>query len=86
MIKKIIVISMLLLILVLFMITIEDININTSTKDYLFENGLRQTGSNNLVTAIYLDYRLYDSIYEAGILLVTVSGIIFMSKKDDDVL
>ncbi|MBS4536489.1 hypothetical protein GOQ29_12750 [Clostridium sp. D2Q-14] len=86
MIRKVVILSMLLLILILFMLTIEDININTSARDYLFENGFRETGSNNLVTAIYLDYRLYDSIYEAGILLVTVSGIIFMSKKDDDVL
>lgn len=86
MIKNISVLLMLIIILIVFMITISDFNINTYTKDYLMENGYMETGSKNLITAVYLDYRLYDSIFEAGILLVTVSGIIFMSKKDDDVL
>ncbi|MBS4538354.1 hypothetical protein GOQ27_07750 [Clostridium sp. D2Q-11] len=86
MIKKILVLLMLFTILVFFMITISDFNINTYTKDYLLENGYKETGSQNLITAVYLDYRLYDSIFEAGVLLVTVSGIIFMSKKDDEVL
>lgn len=86
MIKKTFILIMLSIILITFMITISDLNINTYTKDYLFKDGYRETASRNLVTAVYLDYRLFDSIFEAGILLVSVSGIIFMSKKDEDVL
>jgi len=47
--------------------------------------GLEETASYNLVTAIYLDYRLFDTYIEATILFVAVGGIIFMSKRDQDV-
>ncbi|MDA0871991.1 MAG: hypothetical protein O2987_03865, partial [Firmicutes bacterium] len=43
-------------------------------------NGYLDTGSRNLVTAIYLDYRLFDSLFEAGILLVAVSGVLWISQ------
>lgn len=55
---------------------------NDATKDYFFEHGFEETGSNNLVTGILLDYRLFDSLFEAGILLVAVSGVIWVSKHD----
>ncbi len=35
-------------------------------------NGLEETASYNLVTAIYLDYRLFDTYIEAIILFVAV--------------
>ncbi len=40
---------------------------------------------NNLVTAVYLDYRFFDTLFEGLLLFITVAGIIFMSKKDDEV-
>ncbi len=40
----------------------------------------------NLVTGIYLDYRLYDSIFEATILFVVATGIIFMVRKDEEMV
>ncbi len=55
---------------------------NSFGKEYFFEYGQEQTGSNNLVTAILLDYRLFDSLFEAGILLIAVSGVIWISKHD----
>ena len=61
-------------------------NIDTSSKDYYLRNTYSDTGSKNIVTGIYLDYRLFDSIFEASILIIAVSGIIFMSKRDDEVL
>lgn len=56
-----------------------------SAKDYYIENTYEETGGRNIVAGIYLDYRLFDSILEAGILLASASGIIFISKKDDEV-
>jgi len=47
--------------------------------------GYEDTAAQNLVTAIYLDYRLFDTFLEATILFVAVGGIIFMSKEDQDV-
>ena len=52
-------------------------------KDYYLENTFEETGSKNIVTGIYLDYRLFDSIFESSILLITATGIIFISKNDE---
>lgn len=57
-----------------------------SARDHIMTNGLAETGARNQVCAIYLDYRLFDSLFETGILLITVAGIIFMAKKDEDVI
>lgn len=88
MIKKLFLILILSVILYYFSLSsFEAIeNIDTFSKDYFFKNTYVETGSKNIVTGIYLDYRLFDSIFEAGILLVSVTGIIFMSKRDDEVL
>ena len=51
-------------------------------KDYYLGHFLEDTGALNSVTAIYLDYRIFDSIFEAGILLIAVTGIIFIAKSD----
>ncbi|HKL10999.1 MAG TPA: hypothetical protein VJ990_06120 [Clostridia bacterium] len=85
MIKKISLILMLSFILIVFSRNLIwlDNNIITESKDYLTENGMADTGSANIVTGIYLDYRLYDSIFETGLLLMTVSGITLIIKKVD---
>ncbi|MFO7887218.1 MAG: hypothetical protein R6U59_02785 [Eubacteriales bacterium] len=85
MIKKITLVGMLVFMLFVFssnILWLED-NIDTTTKDYYIENSLYETGSKNIVTGIYLDYRLFDSIFETSLLLITVSGITFMYKKED---
>lgn len=67
-----------------FYVSIEDLNVlyETFAKNYYLNNGFEDTYARNLVTAIYLDYRLFDSIFEAGILLIAVSGIMWISKHD----
>ena len=88
MIKKSILIIMLIILFVIFSNTAFEAtqNIDTSSKDYYLNNTYSETGSKNIVTGIYLDYRLFDSIFEASILIIAVSGIIFMSKRDDKVI
>lgn len=56
---------------------------NQYTRNYYIENALEETGAKNIVSAIYMDYRLFDSIFEAGILLITATAIIFMTNKDE---
>jgi len=58
---------------------------------YLVENGSRETGALNLVTAIYLGYRAFDTMGETIVLLVAVSGVILFARptegsheEDDD--
>ena len=50
--------------------------------DYFVERGAEETGALNLVTAIYLGYRAYDTLGETVVLLLAVSGVmVFVEKK-----
>lgn len=77
-------VSLLSLILAVFIISIQDLETlyNNAGKLFFAQNGYLDTGSKNLVTAIYLDYRLFDSLFEAGILLVAVSGVLWISQHN----
>ncbi len=55
---------------------------NDEARLYFQTNGFLETGSLNLVTGIYLDYRLLDTLFEAGILLVAVSGVSWIAQHD----
>lgn len=79
-----IIVALLTLILVHF--SKDELDYNTTSKDYYIEKGFEETSSKNLVTAIYLDYRLFDSFFEASLLLIAVAGIAFMGVKDEDLL
>ncbi len=82
--KNIILFALLSVLLIVFMLAMQDLDVlyNSYGRDYYLLYGLEETGSRNLVSAIYLDYRLFDSLFEAGILLIAVSGIIWISKHD----
>jgi len=70
--------------LFVFLVMVIDIErIDSSSKDYFIEESFKEVHSKNIVTGIYLDYRLFDSIFEAGILLVSVAGVIFMTREDE---
>ncbi len=60
-------------------------NFNATSYAYFSTNTYSEIGAKNMVTGIYLDYRLFDSLLEAGILFVVTAGILFMSKKDEEV-
>jgi multisubunit Na+/H+ antiporter MnhB subunit len=48
--------------------------------DYYRHNSIRDTGAHNAVTAIYLNYRVYDTLFETLTLLVSVMAIIHFSR------
>jgi len=52
------------------------------TYNYFTQRTFLETGSENYVTGIYLEYRLFDSLFEAAILFVVAAGILFMSRKE----
>ncbi len=50
---------------------------------YYVSQAYIETGAANVVTAIYLYYRYYDTLFEALLLLVSVIAVIFLSIHDD---
>ncbi len=49
-------------------------------KDY-YQEHLGSTGSRNLVEAILLDYRAYDTFGEVMVLYIAISGVIILGRK-----
>lgn len=47
---------------------------------YYIENGLTQTGAANIVSAIILDYRGYDTFGEAVVLFTSVLGVVTIMR------
>lgn len=52
---------------------------------YFLSKTTIETGSKNLVTGIYLSYRLFDSLFEAATLFAVTAGILFMGRKDEEI-
>ena len=45
-----------------------------------------QIGGENAVTAIYLGYRMYDTIFEALMLLVSIVAVVHLSRHEDTIV
>ncbi|PKM54040.1 conserved protein of unknown function [Petrocella atlantisensis] len=70
----------------LLIISVNVIPLETSTDlfHYYINNFKADTGAGNSVTAIYLNYRLFDTFFETLLLLVSVIGIIYFSRHEGD--
>ena len=49
--------------------------------NFYLEQGLKLTGAANLVTAVILDFRAYDTLGEAVVLFAAVTGVIVVLRK-----
>jgi len=49
-----------------------------STAEHIIKNGVKETGSLNLVTAILYDYRGFDSLGESTVIFAAVSAIVLI--------
>ena len=58
--------------------------VNTYVKDIYLSRFVQDVGGENAVTAVYLGYRMYDTLFEALMLLVSVMGVAHMSWYSDD--
>jgi len=63
----------------LFLSFVPSIDANTYLKDQYIEYFRRDVGGTNAVGAIYLGYRVYDTLFEALMLVVSVVAVIHMS-------
>jgi len=50
-------------------------------RSFILENGYRDTGASNLVSAVYLGYRAFDTFGETIVLLCAVTGSIFFLSR-----
>jgi multisubunit Na+/H+ antiporter MnhB subunit len=48
-------------------------------RDHFFLRGVEETGSINLVSAIYLGYRAFDTLGETIVLVLSVAGVILFT-------
>lgn len=54
---------------------------STPIREYLVTHGEAETGAPNLVTAIYLGYRAFDTLGETIVLLLAVSGVMVFVEQ-----
>lgn len=53
------------------------------TVTYYMNNATKETTAINIVTAIYLNYRVFDTVFEALLLLIAVTAILFIYPIKD---
>jgi multicomponent Na+:H+ antiporter subunit B len=51
-------------------------------RERILADGTQDTGADNLVTAIYLGYRAYDTLGETIVLLLAVSGVTYLMRNE----
>lgn len=53
-------------------------------KNYYIQYFIIDTAALNSVAAIYLNYRVFDTLFETLLLLISVIGIIYFSRHEGD--
>lgn len=82
--RKLIALWLGLLFVLIVIIQVQPLDSATELYTYITTNFQAQTGAENAVTAIYLDYRMFDTLFETLLLLVSVIGIIYFSRHEGD--
>ncbi|GMQ65131.1 hydrogen gas-evolving membrane-bound hydrogenase subunit E [Vallitalea maricola] len=82
--RKSIAIYLILLFFLCISFDIIPIDNATDVLHYYIKNSYRETGSINVVTSIYLNYRVFDTIFETLLLLISIIGIIYFSRHEGD--
>ncbi|MBN1891287.1 MAG: hypothetical protein JW780_00770 [Clostridiales bacterium] len=78
--KGIIVSLLLIGVLYLYMSTYSPVDSYLS--EYFIRSSFEDTGASNAVAAIYLNYRMFDSLFETLMLMVSVVAVIHLSWRN----
>lgn len=62
----------------------EDYEGRYEAKEYILANHYDETGAVNAVTSIYLNYRLWDTLFEAMVLMLSALAVITFSWSQKD--
>lgn len=68
--------------LLLFGIVTESSGWPDDLQNRIISSGRQDTGASNLVAAVYLSYRAFDTLGETIVLLLAVSGLLFLLEKE----
>lgn len=82
--RKLIAILMMGLFFLIMANPIEYVSSSNDLHQYYVHYSLADTGALNSVTAIYLNYRIFDTLFETLLLLISVIGIIYFSRHEGD--
>lgn len=82
--RKIIALLMGVLFILMIQLPSTPINQAGDLLHYFHNSFITDTGATNGVTAIYLNYRVFDTLFEALLLLVSIIGIIHFSRHEED--
>lgn len=82
--RKLIALYMFILFVICISIDIIPIHKATNILQYYVENSFKETGGINVVTSIYLNYRVFDTLFETLLLLISIIGIIYFSRHEGD--
>ncbi len=61
---------------VVFLTVEHNVELEPTLYNYFIEHGTAETGAQNIVAGILLNYRMYDTVFEAMILLTSVMGML----------
>jgi len=61
---------------VVFLTAEHTVELEPTLFNYFIEHGVEETGAQNIVAGILLNYRMYDTVFEAMILLTAVMGML----------
>lgn len=64
---------------VILLTNLFDEKMNPAAYEYYIENVLEEAEMPNAVTAIYLRYRIFDTLFEALLLAVAVSAVVYFA-------
>lgn len=84
--RRALTLAIMALILISVIVVFDKVNVaGNNAMKYYMKNYFEQTGARNAVAAIYLNYRVFDTFFEALLLIISVSGIIyFLEEKGHD--
>jgi multisubunit Na+/H+ antiporter MnhB subunit len=74
--------ALLALVMAIMLLAVIDLDLTDKLKERYVRESVKDTGVINLVAAIYLDYRAYDTLGEILVLFAAVVGMIFILRKD----